>query len=406
MIRKSTPLNRRAVLGGFAGAVGVAAVGPGRAAPAGQPLRIGSTLALTGPLAQTSLIHKTVGEIYVAELNKKDGLLGRPVEWVLLDDQSKPDVARSLYEKLITVDKTDLILGPYGTGNILAAMGVAQRYSKMLIHGTFGMPHLANYDMQFPASTLGPAPNKSFPPRLFDLLAASPTPPKSITILTSKFPSAQFISTGAREAAEQRGLKVALYLEYEFGTRDYGAIAARVKDANADVLWVGSLGLESNQVLEALKKLDYTPPRHFHLFPAPGPLAVSPDAKNALAFTYFEEHPPYTSNKGAAEIIPLYKAKAAEVRIPYPFFDFQAAAMLGMWQVLEAAVTATKGIDDKAIAQWLKTNQVDSIFGKLRFDGPHNQPPDTTGIKQLIDRRWVAIWPKEIAQPGVKPNLP
>jgi hypothetical protein len=32
------------------------------------------------------------------------------------------------------------------------------------------------------------------------------------------------------------------YLEYEFGQRDFGAIAARVKDANADLLWVGGCG--------------------------------------------------------------------------------------------------------------------------------------------------------------------
>src|SRR5262249_12257447 len=64
-------------------------VTPSEAAPSGQPIRIGSTLALTGPLAPTALLHKIAGEIYVEELNKGNGLLGRPVEWVLLDDQSK-----------------------------------------------------------------------------------------------------------------------------------------------------------------------------------------------------------------------------------------------------------------------------------------------------------------------------
>ena len=112
------------------------------AAPAGPPVKVGSTLALTGPLAATALVHKITGEIYVEQLNRKDGLLGRPVEWVLLDDQSKPDVARSLYEKLITVDKVDLIMGPYATGPILAAMGVAQRFGKVIIQSSMGIPKL------------------------------------------------------------------------------------------------------------------------------------------------------------------------------------------------------------------------------------------------------------------------
>jgi len=57
------------------------------AAPAGPPLRIGGTLALTGVLGPTALLHKLAGEIYVEQLNKQNGLLGRPVEWILLDDQ-------------------------------------------------------------------------------------------------------------------------------------------------------------------------------------------------------------------------------------------------------------------------------------------------------------------------------
>ena len=98
----------------------------------GQPIKIGSTLALTGGLAATAAVHKLVGEIYVEDLNRRGGLLGRKVEWILKDDQSRPDVARTLYEQLVTVDKVDLLLGPYATPNILSAMGVAQRYNKQI----------------------------------------------------------------------------------------------------------------------------------------------------------------------------------------------------------------------------------------------------------------------------------
>src|SRR6185369_15333807 len=116
------------------------------------------------------------------------------------------------------------------------------------------MPHLATYEMHFPVAPFGPEPQKTVPGMVFDGLATTKTPPKTVAIVTSKFPSAQFQSNGAREVAEKRGLKVVLYLEYEFGTRDFGAIAARIKDAKPDLLWVGSLGLDSNQILEAMKK--------------------------------------------------------------------------------------------------------------------------------------------------------
>jgi branched-chain amino acid transport system substrate-binding protein len=372
------------------------------AAPSGQPIRIGSTLALTGPLAPTALLHKIAGEIYIEELNKGNGLLGRPVEWVLLDDQSKPDVARSLYEKLITVDKVDLLMGPYATSGILAAMGVAQRYQKVLPHHSFGMPHLAKYEMHFPTAPFGPQPNVTVPTTVFDALAATANPPKSVAIVTSKFPSAQFQSNGAREVAEKRGLKVALYLEYEFGTRDWGALAARVKDAKPDFLWIGSLGLDSNQLLEAMKKLDYMPPRHFHLFPAPGPLALAPDGKLALATTVFEEHPPFTNNPGAARLVPLFRERATKANVPYPYVDTQAGGSFAAWQLLEAAVTATKSLDDKVLGQWLRTHRVPTIIGTLRFDGPNNYGDDLFKVKQVQDGKWVVVWPKEFAAPGAR----
>jgi branched-chain amino acid transport system substrate-binding protein len=377
-------------------------VTPGAAAPSGPPVRIGSTLALTGPLAPTALIHKIATEIYVENLNRKNGLLGRPVEWLLLDDQSKPDVARTLYERLITVDKVDLLMGPYATANILSAMGVAQRYGKTLIHDSFGIPHLARYEQHFSAFATGPDPARTFPTMLFDALAASARPPRTIAIVTSKFPSVHFLSLGAREVAGKRGLKEVLFLEFDFGNRDFGPIAARVKDANADFLWMGAIGLEGNQLLDALKKLDYAPREHFYLYPAPGPMAASPEARNALSSTAFEEHPPFTNSPVAAEFVKAFHERAVKASLPYTLVETQAAGSFVAWQILEAAVTATKSLDDKAMAQWLRTNRVDTIIGKLRFDGPNNYGDDLEKVRQLQDGKWVVVWPKEWAAPGAK----
>jgi branched-chain amino acid transport system substrate-binding protein len=387
--------------GGLALSLGLA-LQPSAAAPSGPPIRIGSTLALTGPLSGTAIIHKLTGEIYVEQLNKKNGLLGRPVEWILRDDQSKPDLARTLYEQLITVDKVDLIIGPYATPNIVSAMGVAQRYGKMLIHHTMGIPSLAKYDMQFPAWSVGPNPETTVPNTLFDALAASPKPPKTIAVVTSKFPSVYLMSVGARAVAKKRGLTEVLFLEWEFGNRDYGPIANRVKDAKPDFVFVGAIGLEGNLLLDAMKKIDYVPPLHYYMYPAPGPLAKLPEANGALAASIFEQHPPFTNNPVAAEFVKIYNDRAAKAGLADNSVETQAAASFSTWQVLEAAVTATKSLDDKAMAQWLKKNRVDTIQGRLRFDNTNNYGDDLMRVKQVQNGHWVTVWPKEWAAPGAK----
>jgi len=394
---------RRHVLAGLLGSTAVlAAPAIGRAAPSGKPVRVGGTLSLTGFLAQTAVIHKIASEIMVEEINSRDGFLGRPVEYVLLDDQSKPDVARSLYEKLITVDKVDLIQGPYATAPILAAMGVAQRYGKVIIQSSMGIPKLQTYDMAFPATPFGPEPDKTYPNVILDAMASLPTPPKSMVVLTSKFPSAQFMAQGMKVEAEKRGVKVPLFLEYEAGNRDFGAIAARVKEANADFLWVGSLGLESNQILEALRKLDYAPKGSFHLYPAPGPLALSPDGNLAWSSTFLEPDEPFMSRPGVRKIAEAYKARATKANLPYPLIDAQAAGMVSEWQILEQGVNGAKSLEDKQIAAFLKKNVVNTIYGPLKFDGLYNHGAPAQLIRQVQNKEWKVVWPKEFAAPGVK----
>src|SRR3981189_1816649 len=327
---------RRRVLAGMGGATpALGAPAILRAAPSGTSVKVGGTLSLTGFLAQTAVIHKIAAEIMVEEINSRNGFLARPVEYVLLDDQSKPDVARSLYEKLLTVDKVDLIQGPYATAPILAAMGVAQRYGKVMVQSSMGIPKLQTYDMAFPATPFGPDPDVTYPNVILDAMATFPTPPKTKVVLTSKFPSAQFMAQGMKTQAEKRGVKVLMYLEYESGNRDFGAIAARGKEANPDFLWVGSLGLESNQLLESLRKLDYAPKNHFHLYPAPGPLAVSPDGKNALSSTFFEPDKPFMSRPGMKKLAAEFKEKATNAELPDSNSVAQACGMISEWQILE-----------------------------------------------------------------------
>ncbi len=367
-----------------------------------KPIRVGSTLSLTGPLAGTAVMHKIAGDIFIEQLNKRGGLLGRPVEWVVKDDQSKPDLARTLYEQLISGDNVDLLMGPYATANSLAAMGVAQRNGKVLITNSFGIPSLAKYDMHFPAYVMGIDPGTTVPNTLLDALAAGGAKPQSVAIVTSKFPSVVFLSVGAREVFKKRGLREALWLEWEFGNRDFGPIASRLKEANADAVWIGSIGAESIQLLEAMNKIDYKPKIHFHVYPTPGPLAQSPLAANALTLTTFEQHPPFTNNPVYAEAIKMYNERAAKANLPDTVFELQAANAFTGWQFLEAGVKGAGSLEDAKIAAWLKKNRVDTIIGKVRFDGPNNYGDDLNRIKQLQGGKWVVIHPKDVALPGSK----
>src|SRR5258706_2423320 len=373
-----------------------------------QPVRIGSTLSLTGPLGPTATIHKVAGEVWIDEINRKGGLLGRKVEWLLKDDQSRPDLARTLYEQIITVDKVDLIIGPYATANILSAMGVAQRYNKLILHNSFGTPRIVKYDLQFPTSGGSGDPENAWPNLVLDAAAAAPRPPKTLAIVTSKFPSLHFISVGARDIAKKRGLNEVLWLEWEFGNREFGPIASRIKDARPDFVFVGATGLDAVMMLEAMKKIDYQPPMHFYMFPSPGPTAKVAEARGAMSFTTFEEHAPFTSNPRAAQFVKALHERAKQAGPADTAVDLHASIAQSNLLTIDAAVDGANSLYAKPLAQWLRANPVETIMGRLSWpttpDGPPNymMGKDIYKVKQLQDGKWVVVWPKEFAAPGAK----
>jgi len=65
-------------------------------------------------------------------------------------------------------------------------------------------------------------------------------------------------------------------------------------------------------------------------------------------------------------------------------------------------------IDDKALAQWLRTNSVDTVMGRLRWettaDGPVNyvMGQDLYKVKQVQDGKWVVVWPLDMRTPGAQ----
>ena len=141
---------------------------------------------------------------------------------------------------------------------------------------------------------------------------------------------------------------------------------------------------------------------NFHLYPAPGPMTKAPEGQGAMSLTIFEEHQPFLSNPGGAQFVKVFNERAAQAKLADTSVETQAAASFSAWQILEAGVRGANSLDDKAIAGWLKANRVDTIHGRLRFDGPSNYGDDLMKIKQVQGGKWQVVWPAQFAAPGVK----
>ncbi|MPZ26052.1 MAG: ABC transporter substrate-binding protein [Micromonosporaceae bacterium] len=382
-----------------------------------EPIVVGSTLPLTGAFAATGVIHQIAGEQFVEQLNANGGLLGRPVEWRLLDDESDQAQVTQLYERLINQDEVDLIIGPYATPNIIAAVAVAERAGYVIPQHTAVLAPLLTYECQFPGWSIGPTPDVYVPEQLFEALASLPDPPTRLALVTNESGSAGFMTNGLAEAdtgggmraiAPEHGLEIAADLPYPPGNQEWGSIAAQLRDADPDLVINNGLGVDPVGLIEAMEQLDYRPPMFFSLFPAPGPLlGLGEPAEGALSVSIFEPNEPVLAQYGdeVRGIVDEFAQRATDAGVAYTAFETQATASWNTWETLAGGVEGADSLDQQVLCDHLRDNGVETTFsGHLTFDpAVSNFWPSNQGLKQIQDGEWVMVWPAERAAAPIQP---
>jgi branched-chain amino acid transport system substrate-binding protein len=379
-----------------------------------EPIVVGGSLALTGFLAPTAAIHKVAGDLFVKRLNEAGGLLGRPVVWDVRDDESVPDQAAAIYERLISEEGVDLILGPYGTGTITAAMAVAEREGFVFPHHTASLTYAYTYACHFPTWPVGLDTNISNPNIVYDALEASGNPPETIAFVMNEFPGTQLIAYGppgsdaggAISEAKKRGWEVVAEINFPTSISDWAPIAAQVAEADPDFIYVGALGVDGLNLLNALDAIGYVPRGHFYQWPAPGPMLGAPNIEGAFSVATFEPHPPFTDDPEAAEIVQQFQEAATAAGLGYPFFETQASVSWAAWEVLIAGVEGAGSLDQDAICDYLINHEIDTILGPIDFDpAQQNYYGDKSVVKQVQNGEWIVVYPANVAKPGTAPVL-
>src|SRR2546428_12627351 len=171
-----------------------------------SPIRIGFGMALTGGLAANGKAALMSMQIWKEDVNKKGGLLGRPVEFVYYDDQTKPASVPGIYTKLLDVDKVDFVVSGYGTNLIAPAMPIVME-RKLLFMGLFGLGNNEKYQYAryFQISPGGPHPGIAFSQNFFEVAAKQNPKPKTVAIVGADAEYPHTALAGARDNIKKHG---------------------------------------------------------------------------------------------------------------------------------------------------------------------------------------------------------
>jgi branched-chain amino acid transport system substrate-binding protein len=132
---------------------------PTEAPTTAPPIKIGISLSLSGDFSADGMGFQQGYQLWADTVNKNGGLLGRQVELDIVSDASSPDQVQTNYEKLITIDKVDLVFGPYSSLLTKPASDVANKYGYAMVEGAGGAPSVFNrglknvFDVSVPVLT-------------------------------------------------------------------------------------------------------------------------------------------------------------------------------------------------------------------------------------------------------------
>src|SRR5579862_2454125 len=232
----------------------------GAFAQSGNPIRIGMSLALTGAGASPSKVVNTALDLWRDDINAKGGLLGRPVELVIYDDQSTPANVPTIYNKLIAVDKVDLLLGPYGTNFVAPAMPTIMQNNKLTISFTaIGINDNFHYPRYFSMVSTGPEGVDSFSIGFFDMAAVQQPKPQTVAILAADAEFAQSAAAGARDQIKKHGFNLIYDQSYPPSTTDFGPVVRAVRATNPDIVYIGAYPPDNVGIIRAANEIGLSP---------------------------------------------------------------------------------------------------------------------------------------------------
>ncbi len=353
---------------------------------------LGVPLPLTGAQAKFGEIIKKSYEIAQEEINAKGGVKGDKLVLKFEDSQGKPEIARSIVEKLIDVDKQPVIFAEYTSACAKAVAAVAEERKTPYLVVASAADEITQQNYKY-VFRLNPS-NAYYASGLLGFMAGV-VKPKSIAIL---YESSDFGTSGAEEmakSAEKAGMKVLLKEKYEKGAVDFKPILSKVKAARPDVIYMVSYVMDAALLMRQIKELRVDA----GLFAGGAAGFAIPEfvdnAKDAAEYvvtaTLWSPQVPFA---GAKEYFEKYKAKYGSEP------SYHGALAYSSLYVIADALSRAKSMKQDDIRDALKATDMTTAFGPVKFldkDGYQNQNFMETLVLQVIGGKHQTIWPEKYA---------
>ncbi len=350
------------------------------------PIIIGATMSQTGAYSTQGIAARNGYLLCQEHINEKGGILGRKVEFLIYDDESDTDLAVELYEKLITENKVDAVMGPYGSTLTEAVAPVTEKHRMVQISPLAATTSIWEQGREYLFMVL--PPGELFLAGLVEMAYEKGLTKIAIIHEDELFPSAA--GTGTVDLALEKGMDVVLFESYATGTSDFSELLVKVKESGAEVLGIAASPLDDFiSVVRQMKELDV----NVKMFGTSGAVQQFQDelgesAEYAYGLSAWEPSLPYP---GIDEFTEAYRERFGMEP------SFHAAGGYGSCKIFMEAIEKAGTLDSDILRDELLELETNTIFSHYAVDERGYQTANTGVFIQWQDGEKVVVWPDEFA---------
>lgn len=384
-------------------AVVAAAAGPAAA----QTIKIGASIALTGPVSREGKLVKDGYDYWLDHVNKQGGITvagkKRPVQIVFYDDESNAQTSARLTEKLVTEDKVQFLLGPFSSPITMQTSVIGEKYKIITMATQANSDAIYERGFKYVISVLPPASTYM---KLFLEMATKLNPkPKTVAIMAVNNPFGILAAEGARDHAKRLGYDVVYFEKYPAQAGDVSAFLTQIKSKNPDLLVASSFFQEALLLIKQSKELKFCP-KGVALTVGPEipdfTKSLGKDAEYIFGSSWWQ---PNMSWKGRDFGSARDYGKAMMERTGRePSYHVASGTAAGL--LLQMAIEKANSLDTDAVRNAFRTMDVETFWGPSAWNEKGQNIKGGSAPIQIQNGKIVAVYPEQIREAAAAYPMP
>jgi branched-chain amino acid transport system substrate-binding protein len=397
------------------GVLGVAAMvalacgsaGGGGATQTGEDLVIGVPMSITGSQSKEGALAKQGYDMWQQWINNQGGIdvkgTKHKVKLVYEDDQSKPDISAQLTQKLITEEKAQFLLGPYGSSTTNTDAVVAERNGIPMVEGNGAAQAIFEHGYKYVFGVLSPA-NK-YLTGVLDMAASLTPKPTTVAMLSADDSFSLEVAKAVTDYAPGKGFTIVYNDRYPNGSTDLSGLVANAKAKSADIVLNSGHLQEAIAINKAAKDLKLDAKMFAYSVGPSTPdfiTSLGKDADYVFGGSQWTPQVKYTPSfyLSVQDYVTAYKKMFGTNEDP----DYHVAESTAACLALQKAIQNAGSLKPDRVRDALASLDVMTFFGQIKFDTRGINVTKPMVVEQIQSGKHHTVWPADVAD--AKPMYP